>query len=193
MTFIKTGVHKYGIVELLFYKGKTGKALSNLADTLLRGPSPLSRAERELIAFHVSTANDCKFCAASHGAIADALIGDAGLTRKNMYGDPNTLSEKMKALLDIAAQVQKGGKFVEASAIEKAKQLGACDETLHDTILIASAFCMYNRYVDGLNTSLPKDEAAYAKDAQRIVKSGYAYPPLFLRKWVVKMMNKQAK
>lgn len=50
MSYIKTDVPQPGIVELLFYKGSTGKALSNLVDTLLHGPSQLSQGERELIA-----------------------------------------------------------------------------------------------------------------------------------------------
>jgi uncharacterized peroxidase-related enzyme len=194
MTYIKTGVQQAGIVELLFYKGASGKALSYLANTLLNGPSPLSRAERELIAFNVSKANDCTFCASSHGAVADALIGDNGLTRKSLLENKQSelISPLMNVLLEIASQVQKGGKFVEPDSIVKAKKLGASDEAIHDTILIASAFCMYNRYVDGLNTGLPKHEKDYEEGAKRIVKKGYAYPPLFLRKWIVRLLNKKS-
>ena len=192
MTHIKTGVNQSGIVELLFYKGPTGKALSYLANTILNGPSPLSRGERELIAYHVSKQNDCAFCAASHGAVADLLLNDSGAIRKSIDAQiiHHNLRPVMPALIEIASQVQQGGKHVKEESIAKAKALGACDEMIHDTILVASAFCMYNRYVDGLATGLPVDDQDYLKSAQRIVKKGYSYPPLFLRKWIIKILNR---
>ncbi len=72
MTYIQTDVNQPGILDLLFYKGSTGKALSNLAQTILQGPSGLDRGERELIAAYVSSLNDCEFCHNSHAAAAMA-------------------------------------------------------------------------------------------------------------------------
>ena len=80
MTYINTGIHQPGIVELLFYKGPTGKALSQLAHTLLHGPSGLTRGERELIASYVSKLNNCEFCHESHSAAANAHLGELGVS-----------------------------------------------------------------------------------------------------------------
>ncbi|TFH19719.1 MAG: carboxymuconolactone decarboxylase family protein [Bacteroidia bacterium] len=195
MTYIATDIPQPGIVELLFYKGTTGKALSRLAHTLLHGPSQLSSGERELIASYVSNLNRCEFCHESHSASANVHLKDHGAAvsaiKLNVVGAP--VSEKMKALLQIAAKVQVGGKEVKSEHIEEARKAGASDEDIHDTVLIAAAFCMYNRYVDGLGTNLPDNKEDYEDMGKRMAKVGYKYPPLFLRKWVIRQMKRQNK
>ncbi len=193
MTYITTGVNQPGIIELLFYKGSTGKALSNLAETLLRGPSGLTSGERELIASYVSKLNDCNFCHDSHSAAANAHLGDHGNTVSCVVSNVNNapVSDKMKALLKIAARVQKSGREVTVRDIEFAKKAGATDEDIHDTVLIAAAFCMFNRYVDGLGTT-PAQKDEYPAMGDRLAKKGYKYPPLFLRKFIVSRLNKQS-
>ena len=195
MTYIKTGIDQPGIVELLFYKGPTGKALSNLAQTLLHGPSQLSSGERELIASYVSDLNKCEFCFESHSASASFQLNDDRKTVNSIKTDlDNSLvSEKMKALLKIAALVQKSGRDVTPEAIEAARKKGASDEDIHDTVLIAAAFCMYNRYVDGLGTNLPAAKGDYVPMGKRLGQIGYTYPPLFLRKFVIRMMKRNAR
>lgn len=192
MTYIKTGVDQPGIVELLFYKGPTGKALSNLAQTLLHGPSNLTPGEREVIAAYVSSLNKCEFCHDSHSASANYHLKDGGQTVNLVKVDPMVapVSEKMKALLKIAGRVQKSGKEVNISHIEDARRAGASDEDIHDTVLIAAAFCMYNRYVDGLGT-IPAEKEEYAPMGKRLATTGYTYPPLFLRKFVIRMLNRR--
>jgi uncharacterized peroxidase-related enzyme len=194
MTYITTNIPQPGIVELLYYKGPTGKALSKLAHTLLHGPSPLSRGERELIAGYVSHLNDCEFCYESHCASANAHFGDGGGTTAFVKTDilQAPLTEKMKALLKVAARVQSGGKDLQPEHIETARKAGATDEEIHDTVLVAAAFCMYNRYVDGLRTHLPESKDDYVEMGKRMAGSGYKYPPLFLRKWVIRSMRKKA-
>ena len=192
MTYIKTGIKQPGIVELLFYKGSTGKALSNLAHTLLHGPSGLTPGERELIAAYVSELNRCEFCHESHSASANVHLMDNGETIRSIKEDLNSapVSAKMKELLKIAGLVQKSGREVKPVHIEDAHIAGATDEDIHDTVLIAAAFCMYNRYVDGLGTNLPESKSEYIPMGERMAKNGYTYPPLFLRKFVIRMMSK---
>jgi uncharacterized peroxidase-related enzyme len=192
MTYIRTGIRQPGIVELLFYKGSTGKALSNLAQALLHGPSTLTPGERELIASHVSDLNKCEFCHESHNASANVHFNDGGLITGLVKSGIETapVSEKMKILLKIAGKVQKSGREVTPELIEDARREGATDEEIHDTVLIAAAFCMYNRYVDGLGTNLPASKSDYLAMGKRMAKTGYKYPPLFLRKFVLRMMKK---
>ena len=83
------------------------------------------------------------------------------------------ITPKLKALLVIAGQVQKGGKHVTPEAVAKARGLGATDIEIHDTVLIAAAFCMYNRYVDGLGTTQPRNEAMYRERGKRVAREGY--------------------
>ena len=164
-----------GIVGLLNYRPETAKPLLELAETLLRGPSSLTSGEREIIAASVSYWNQCHFCHTSHAAAAAAHL-KTGLVIINEIkaGLPNTpVSEKLRALLHIANQVQGNGKNVNEEDIDYARSLGATDLELHDTVLIASAFCMYNRYVDGLGTWAPGPDEAYIEMGERMAHVGY--------------------
>jgi len=194
MTYIKTDIPQPGIVELLFYKPSTGRALSALADTILLGPSTLTPGERETIAAYVSLLNNCEFCHESHSASVNAHLQDNGATIACMRKDISTIpvSEKMKKLLVVAAQVQQSGKAVKPETVEVARQAGATDEEIHDTVLVAAAFCMYNRYVDGLGTNLPKSKDDYAEMGVRMAK-GYKMPPAFMQKFVLWMMKRKQK
>ncbi len=194
MAYIETGVNQPGLVELLFYKGSTGKPLANLVHALLHGPSGLSRGERELIAAYVSDLNECDFCRRVHTAATDKQMeeGAAAVSCAIAGTDHSVLNPKMKTLLNIAAKVQRSGKAVTASDVEVAKNNGAGEEDIHDTVLIAAAFCMYNRYIDGLGAK-SADPQEVSVLGERFAKKGYKYPPLFLRRFVVWMMNRKQK
>ncbi len=164
-----------GIQGAMVYRPETAKPLRELAEVLLKSPSTLTSGERELIATYVSYLNNCHFCQSSHGAAASCYYnGDMQLVL-DVKKDPNTanISDKLKSLLAIAAKVQQGGKNVGDENIKDAKSKGATDLEIHDTVLIAAAFCMFNRYVDGLATWAPKEVGAYAAMGERIVKEGY--------------------
>jgi uncharacterized peroxidase-related enzyme len=167
-----------GIRGLLQYRPETGRPLSELAEVLLRGPSTLSRGERELIAAYVSGLNDCQYCSASHSACAAAQLPEGMALVEQVRADASgaPVSEKLKALLAIAAAVQRSGLQVTDEHIARARAAGATDLEIHDTVLIAAAFCMMNRYVDGLATIAPADPARYAAGAQHLIKEGYLPP-----------------
>jgi uncharacterized peroxidase-related enzyme len=168
-----------GIVGPMAAYPETAKPLRALAETLLRGPNTLTSAEREMIAAHVSYRNECNFCQLSHSAAAAAHMGgDIGLIDR-VKVDPETsnVSDKMKALLNIAGKVQIDGKRVTTDDVARARQHGATDKEIHDTVLIAAAFCMYNRYVDGLVTTQPLDPAGYREMGERMAREGYSGLP----------------
>jgi len=148
--------------------------LTQLADVLLHHAGSLSQGERELIATYVSSLNDCHFCQSSHGATAAAHFGNEQLILDVQRDfDSANISPKLKALLTIAGQVQKSGKNVTTEAVDRARTLGATDIQIHDTVLIAAAFCMYNRYVDGLATWAPQDPEAYRARGVHLATYGY--------------------
>ena len=167
-----------GIRSLALFRPETAGPLYALAQVLLRDPSPLSPAERELIATHVSARNDCTFCASSHAAAARELFGEGRAVVDGVLADATTaeLSPKLKALLVIAGQVQQSGRAVTTEAVAAARAAGAVDREIHDTVLIAATFCMFNRYVDGLNTLTPTDPQVYAEMGRRLSSMGYAPP-----------------
>jgi uncharacterized peroxidase-related enzyme len=167
-----------GIRGPMAFRPETAKPLSELAEVLLRGESTLTPAEREMIAAHVSARNDCFYCHASHAAIAAHYLGDED-TVAQACTSPETapVSPKLKALLAIAGQVQQGGKSVTEAHVARARAEGATDREIHDTVLIAAAFCMFNRYVDGLATWTPADLDSYRERAAGIAQNGYAGLP----------------
>lgn len=167
-----------GIRSLLDYRKETAKPLMDLAEVLLRGESPLTRGERELIAAYVSEQNDCEYCAASHGACAAVLMPEGTPLVDQVRKDPAEapIDDRLRALLAIAGAVAQGGWAVTQEQVAAARAAGAEDRDIHDTVLVAAAFCMYNRYVDGLATLTPHDPAAYAVIAERLVNQGYAIP-----------------
>jgi len=166
-----------GVRGLMQYSPATGKALNELAEILLHDENnTLTRGEREMIGAYVSSKNDCFFCQNVHGAMAQyyfecdmQFIDDI----KSDYASM-PISDKLKSLLSIAGSVQKGGKHVTSKQIEIAKNLGATDKEIHDTVLIAAAFSMFNRYVDGLNTWAPQDRNVYVERAKMRADDGYA-------------------
>ena len=164
-----------GIRGLFEFRPETARPLSLLAETLLRGENSLTRGERELIATYVSHLNECHFCMSSHAAFAAAQLPDGWETVDGVLHDPSSapVTEKMKGLLAIAAQVQRSGKAVTSETVEAARAAGASDVEIHDTVLIAAAFCMFNRYVDGLATFAPAAREDYVSMAERIVTQGY--------------------
>lgn len=167
-----------GIRGLLRYRPETGRPLSELAEVLLRGPNTLTRGERELIAAYVSALNDCGYCSSAHSACAAAQLpgGMASVVQVRRDIGSAPVSEKLKALLEIAAAVRHSGHAVTAELVSAARDAGATDQEIHDAVLIAAAFCMLNRYVDGLATVTPDDPAVYAAGAQRLITAGYLMP-----------------
>jgi len=164
-----------GIRGPMAFRPETAKPLNELAEALLHAPNSLPPGDRELIATYVSYLNDCYYCQTIHGAVAAAHLDRDEALVKRVKADFQhaDISAKLKALLVIASKVQKGGKHVTAADVEEARREGATDIEIHDTVLIAAAFCMYNRYVDGLATWQPQDESLYRERGTKVARDGY--------------------
>lgn len=164
-----------GILGPLTQYPNSAKHLSGLAQAVLRGPSSLTEAERELIATQVSAGNECQFCMNSHAAAARHLYGEQGSVVDQVITNPATatVSDKMRALLTIAGKVRRDGRSVTTDDINAARAAGADDQAIHDAVLIAAMFCMYNRYVDGLATITPQNPDAYVHMGAHLATRGY--------------------
>lgn len=178
MPHISIGNDLPGISGLLADRPDSAAPLNQLVNVLLRGPSPLPRGERELIAAYVSELNRTRFCSDSHGAFAAAQLDGGEELVAAVLNDLETapVSEQTRALLRVAAEVQAFARPVSEKAVAAARAAGAGDDEIHDTVLIAAAFCMYNRYVSCLDTELPADRSYYTEGARRIVAHGYGSP-----------------
>src|SRR5271166_5858322 len=164
-----------GITAGFAFRPETAKPMRELAHILLHEPNSLSPGERELIATYVSSRNDCYFCQTSHGAAAAHHLGgnEQLIVDVKHNFEVASVSAKLKALLAIAGKAQLGGKNVTPADVERARQQGATDLEIHDTVLIAAAFCMYNRYVDGLGTWAPRDIELYRQMGAMMAEEGY--------------------
>ena len=185
MPHIDLGNDQPGIRSLFYYRPETAEPLCQLVEVLLRGPSTLERWEREAIATHVSGLNDCRYCTTTHGAytcaqapaeakldlVRSEVIASPGRAGEEILAAP--ISDKLRALMAVAGAVQQTGQAVTPELVEAARAQGATDLELHDTVLIAAAFCMFNRYVDGLATVAPEDPANYRQRADLFVQNGY--------------------
>lgn len=182
MAYIELNNTLPGIRGPMAFRPETAKPLNELAEILLRDDNnTLSRGERELIGAYVSALNDCFFCQNVHGAMAQHYLQcDMQLIDSVKHDFLHAaVPDKLKALLSIAASVQQSGKQVTAEQVSHAKQLGATDREIHDTVLIAAAFCMFNRYVDGLGTWAPQDRQAYIDRAPLRAEEGYREVDVF--------------
>jgi uncharacterized peroxidase-related enzyme len=178
MAHIDLPTNSPGIRGLFEFRPETAAPLGQLAEVLLRGDNTLERGERELIAAYVSSLNDCHFCMSSHAAFAALQLPDGWEVVDGVLHDPASaqVSDKMRGLLAIAGEVQWSGRAVTPETIAAAREAGATDVEIHDAVLIAAAFCMFNRYVDGLGTFAPPDRADYVPMAEQVVANGYVRP-----------------
>lgn len=174
MAYVQVPEGLPGIIGPMTAYPETAKPLNLLAEVLLCQETPgFSKAERETVASYVSFLNECQFCSESHAAVADVHWKVEGKA-KEIWKSPGQVSERLKSYLQIAAQVQKSGRAVQKAEIEAARKFGATDREIHDCVLIAAAFCLFNRYVDGLATFAPaRGDSAYKVMGQMLATNGY--------------------
>jgi uncharacterized peroxidase-related enzyme len=160
-----------------------GVHLRGLADELLVNDFPgatLVRAEREMLATAVSAANDCFYCMDSHGAFASALIESTGasdlapLVDVVKVGSSEGFDDKMRALLHISRTVRREARDLTADDVEAAHAAGATDADVQLAVLIAAAFSMYNRMVEGFRARTPPTPEVYRDRASEIAAHGYS-------------------
>lgn len=176
-----------GILAAIRLTPGLGTHLRGLADELLVHDFPgstISRAEREMLATAVSAANDCFFCMDSHAAHANALLERAGATELMplldgiKLGSSEGLDARMCALLHIARTVQRAPRELVAADVAAARSAGATDADVQLAVLIAAAFSMYNRMVEGFRARTAPSTEAYRERAAEIAAHGYGARPV---------------
>jgi uncharacterized peroxidase-related enzyme len=172
-----------GIIAAIRLTPGLGVHLRGLADELLVNDFPgttLVRAQREMLATAVSAGNDCFYCMDSHGAFATALLEGSGATElvplidTIKLGSSEGFDPKMRALLHIARTVRQDPRELSAADVEAAQAAGAVDADVQLAVMIAAAFSMYNRMVDGFRAKTPPSAEAYRARASEIAVHGYS-------------------
>jgi AhpD family alkylhydroperoxidase len=174
-----------GIAGLLTQYPVQGAALSQLAQTLLRGPSSLTEEEREMIAVAVSYANATPFCMNSHKEAGIALHkksdgNDISLVKTLVTsfetGKDPEFSDRIYALLTVVGCVINNLplSFNNNQYLEKFRSKGITltDDEIHDTVLVTASFCMFNRYVKCLDTKEATPEQ-YQQMGEKLATQGY--------------------
>ena len=178
MAHIALPVDVPGIMGPLAFRPDAARHLLALAETILRQPASLDPGDREVIAAWTSHLNGCRFCSKSHAAAARAWLGEgrsAALDRLLASGDMGGFTPKMQALLELSRALQGSVLGVTTEHVARARAAGASDQDIHDAVLITAAFCMYNRYVEGLGTREAAEEE-YAPMGRRLRDEGYVRP-----------------
>jgi uncharacterized peroxidase-related enzyme len=174
-----------GILAAIRLTPGLGVHLRGLADELLVHDFPgatISRGEREMLATATSAANDCFYCMDSHGAFATAVLEQSGsadlvpLVDVIKVGSSDGLGPKMQALLHIARTVRRQPLDLTQADVDAALAAGASDADTQLAVLIAAAFSMYNRMVDGFRAKTPPTAEAYRDRAAQIAEHGYSDP-----------------
>lgn len=175
MPYIDTKNDIPGIRSLMTFRPETGVVLNQLAQVLLADDASLTKNERELIAAFVSSGNECKFCMTTHAAIAAHHPDGSDALSKAVCNDFESapINDKLKSLLRIADKVRVSGRNVSQRDVDDARSNGASDVDIHDTVLIAAAFSMFNRYVDGLGATTPDDPEFYKMVGKQRAEEGY--------------------
>jgi uncharacterized peroxidase-related enzyme len=172
-----------GILAAIRLTPGLGVHLRGLADELLVNDFPgatISRPQREMLATAVSAANDCFYCMDSHGAFASVLLEHTGasdllpLVDVLKQGSSDGFDAKMSALLHIARTVRANPRELSAADVDAAQEAGASDADVQLAVLIAAAFSMYNRMVDGFRAKTPPTAEAYRSRASEIAAHGYS-------------------
>lgn len=172
-----------GITGLLEERLDSAEHIRDATHALLRGPSSMSEGERELVATLVSSRNECRFCTNAHAYTAARYDGGMDLVQRVVSDHTSApVSERMHALLEIASLVQGDARMVNDATIARAREAGANDLDIHDTVLTAAMFCFYNRYVDGLASQYPENESYFETLAERLTTTGYMRKGLDVQK-----------
>jgi uncharacterized peroxidase-related enzyme len=171
---LASGLPVSGIWYLFAFKPEMTEHLSALTEAIMRGPSPLTIAQRELIAAVTSAGNRCAFCTGSHVAVAAELYGDEAKVRAACT-NPETapLTEAEKLLLHFVRKITKEAFRTEQTDIDELKAAGWSDEAIYDAITVCSLFNFYNRWNDANGTGNMSHEA-YVASGKRLAKKGYA-------------------
>lgn len=152
---------------------ETSKPLLAYHEVLLRGPSPLSVAERELIAGYVSGLNECQYCHGVHEATARAFGIPADLMA-HLLDDVERapVSEKLKPLLRYVRKLTESPARITQADAEAVFAAGWTDQALHDAVSVCALFNFMNRLVEGLG--IRAAENYFDAGSKRLHDIGYA-------------------
>ena len=173
MSFLRSLKPEAGLLQVFQAFPEATRPLLSYHEVLMRGESPLSAAERELIAAYVSSLNNCNYCRAVHSQTAVAL-GMSGEVLANVISNPqNTdIDPHMRPGLDFIRKLTLSPCEIAAEDVDAIFAAGWDERAVHDATAICGLFNLMNRLVNGLGIEAPESYTKLA--AQRLAQGGYA-------------------
>ncbi len=122
--------------------------------------SPLSRAEREMVAVTVSRLNGCTYCLRHHHAGLVRLLGSVRAPVGDALADGRTddLTDREQAMIDYAMKLTRTPQAMSRADVESLRNAGLDDPAILDLAQCIGYFCYVNRIVTGLGVALGTDE-----------------------------------
>jgi len=150
----------------------TVRPLLEYHDRLLRDPSPLTVAERELIAAYVSGLNACTYCHGAHTVAARAFGVDAEVFDGLMADlESSGVDDKLKPILAYVGKLTKAPAMMTEKDAQRVYDAGWDEQALFDAVSVCGLFNFMNRLVEGLGIEF---DAAYAgESSRRLAEHGY--------------------
>lgn len=150
----------------------TNEPLIQFHEVLLRGPSPFTEGERELIAAYVSGLNHCRYCHGVHVAAAELLGASKSAILSALDDiDSSPIDEKMKPVLRYARKLTQQPNGLTQEDADAIFAVGWSEEALYHTVAVTALFNFMNRLVEGMGIEL---DPSYVKPAsERLAKGGY--------------------
>ncbi|MFZ2156672.1 MAG: peroxidase-related enzyme [Bradyrhizobium sp.] len=150
---------------------ETNEPLISFHEILLRGPSPFTEAERELIAAYVSGLNGCRYCHGVHTATAERLGIAPGAISALLDGNTSAIPYKMMPVLDFAKKLTQRANGVTKVDADAVLAAGWEETAVYHLVAVVALFNYMNRLVEGLGIELNPSYAQTA--AKRLADFGY--------------------
>lgn len=173
MTFLKSMADDAKVYDFFARSPNVFGPFTETCEQIMRGKSPLTPAQRELIGTYVSKLNSCPYCHDVHNEAVKAYGIDGGLTG-NLVADLESadIDDDMKVLLRFVRKITEGAYRVSESDYEKLYAAGWDDDAIHDAVIVACLFNFMNRLVSSFG--IEADEAYLAMSGPRIKDQGYS-------------------
>jgi uncharacterized peroxidase-related enzyme len=151
---------------------ESGALVMRLTEVLLRGPSTMTPAQRELIAAYTSAVNACEFCYGAHAATAEALgVDERWLTRLIDDVDTAPVDDKLKPILRYVRRLTRHPSSVRQQDVDAIFAAGWDEDAFYHVVAICGLFNFYNRLIDGYGVKSTPD---YRKRVgERLAEHGY--------------------
>jgi len=172
MSYLKSKPGSTSLLDIFQSYSDLAAPLVDYHETIMRGPSPFTPAEREAIAAYVSGLNECQYCHGIHGKVAEHFGMKPGIIQSLFENlDSANINEKLKPVFNYVKKLTQEPSRITNEDADAIYAAGWDEQALHDAVTICALFNFMNRYVIGLGVEDP--EGYTDKTSLKIFQDGY--------------------